>query len=128
MVRFMGAGDCEIIVVDDDAGMSRAIERLLMTSGWKARSFPSAEEFLASDSVDNVGILILDIQLPGMSGLDLHKQLAAAGIRPPAIFITAHDHPFLREKAELAGAVAYFTKPFEGQLLIDAVRRHLKAA
>lgn len=124
----MGVRIREIIVVDDDAGMSRAIERLLLTSGWHTRSFLSAEEFLASDALLDIGILILDIQLPGMSGLDLQQHLAEADVKPPAIFITAHDHPFLRERAELAGAVAYFTKPFEGQLLIDAVRRHLKAA
>ncbi|RYD67950.1 MAG: response regulator [Verrucomicrobiaceae bacterium] len=118
----------EIIVVDDDSSMSQAIERLIVTSGWKARSFASAEDLMLWDQRAAIVFLILDIQLPGMSGLDLHQHLASFGIRPPVVFITGYDRPIFRQRAEQAGAVAYLTKPFSGQLLTDAIRRHLSAA
>ena len=118
----------EIVVVDDDSSMSQAIERLLVTSGWKARSFASAEDLLVWDRRGGIIFLVLDIQLPGMSGLDLHQHLATCGIKPPVVFITGYDRPHFRQRAELAGAVAYLTKPFPGQLLTDAIRRHLSAA
>jgi FixJ family two-component response regulator len=118
----------EIVVVDDDSSMSQAIERLLVTSGWKARSFASAEDLMVWDQRAGMAFLILDIQLPGMSGLDLHEHLASSGICPPVVFITGYDQPYFRQRAEQAGAVAYLTKPFPGQLLTDAIRRHLSAA
>lgn len=120
--------DREIVVVDDDSSMSQAIERLLVTSGWKARSFASAEDLLVWEKHAGIIFLILDIQLPGMSGLDLHQHLVSCGICPPVVFITGYDQPYFRQRAEQAGAVAYLTKPFPGQLLTDAIRRHLSAA
>lgn len=125
MICLMIGGDRGIIVVDDDTGMSRAIERMLSVSGWTVRSFPSAEDFLGSGALGDVTLLILDVHLPGMSGLELHEHLAGIGIHPPAIFITGQDRPFYRARALQAGAVAYLTKPFPGQELINAVRRHL---
>jgi FixJ family two-component response regulator len=121
----MIAGDCGIIVVDDDAGMSRAISRMLMISGWSSTSFVSAEELLGSPALQNASLLIVDIQLPGISGLELHERLMDTLIPPPVIFITGQDRPSLRERAMRAGAVAYLIKPFPGQELIDAVRRLL---
>jgi len=118
----------EIVVVDDDSSMSQAIERLLMSSGWKARSFASAEDLMVWDQRAGMAFLILDIQLPGMSGLDLHEHLASCGIRPPVVFITGYDRQIFRQRAEQAGAVAYLAKPFPGHLLTDAIRRHLSAA
>ena len=118
----------EIVVVDDDSSMSQAIERLLVSSGWNARSFASAEEFLIWERHAGINFLILDIQLPGMSGLDLHQHLVSSGISPPVVFLTGYDQPYFRQRAEQAGAVAYLTKPFPGQLLTDAIRRHLSAA
>jgi FixJ family two-component response regulator len=118
----------EIVVVDDDSSMSQAIERLIVTSGWKARSFASAEDLLVWDQLTGIVFLVLDIQLPGMSGLDLHQHLASCGVHPPVVFITGYDQPHFRQRAELAGAVAYLTKPFSGHLLTDAIRRHLSAA
>lgn len=114
-----------IIIVDDDDGVSRAIERMLKTSGWLARSFSSAEQFLAWEGFSTADFLILDIQLPGMSGLELRDHLGGAGIHPPVVFITGHDRPFLRERALEKGAVAYLTKPFPAQDLIEAVRSRL---
>jgi len=124
----MAERDREIVVVDDDGSMSQAIERLLVTSGWKARSFASAEDLMVWEQRAGIVFLVLDIQLPGMSGLDLQEHLASCGIRPPVVFITGYDRPIFRQRAEQAGAVAYLTKPFPGLLLTDAIRRHLSAA
>lgn len=124
----MRPGDCEIIVVDDDMSMSLAIERLLSAAGWSVRSFASAEELLADGDVVSAAVMILDIQLPGISGLELHRQLSAAGGVPPVIFITALDRAETREQVRLAGASAIFIKPFDGSELIRAIRRHLPAA
>jgi FixJ family two-component response regulator len=117
----------EIIVVEDDLSMSQAIERLLSAAGWRARSFASAEELLASGALRGAAVLILDIQLPGISGLELHHQLVAQGTAPPAIFITAQDQPSNRDLARQSGS-AYFTKPFAGRDLIRAIRHRLPPA
>lgn len=118
----------EIIVVDDDMSMSQAIERLLSAAGWKTRAFASAEELLASGVASTCAALIIDIQLPGLSGLDLVRQLAAAGTVPPFIFITGQDQPHTRDLVRQSGAAAYFTKPFAGGELIRALRQQLQAA
>lgn len=124
----MTQGGHEIIVVDDDVSMSQAIERLLAAAGWRVRSFASAEELLASGASAGAAVLIFDIQLPGMSGLALHRHLAAGGPVPPVIFITAQDRPNTRDIARQSGAAAYFTKPFAGRELIQAIHQHLPAA
>ena len=124
MLRAMAGEACSIAIVDDDAAMGQAIERLLMASGWKARTFLSAEDFLRSPFLPEISLLLLDIQLPGMSGPELHQRLRADGTNVSVIYITGHDHPHLRDRALGIGAKAYFTKPFTGQLLIDAVARH----
>lgn len=117
----------EIIVVDDDMGMSQAIERLLAAAGWKVRSFGSAEALLASGAEFGAAVLILDLQLPGISGLTLFNLLTAKGHVPPVIFITAQDRPDTRNLARRCGAAGYFTKPFSGSELIQAVRELLPA-
>ncbi|QJE98810.1 response regulator transcription factor [Luteolibacter luteus] len=122
------AADRGIIVVDDDPGMSRAITRMLMLGGWSARAFESAEDLMASAELERAALLILDIQLPGLSGLDLHQQLQSSHGSLPVIFITGEDRPVFRERALRAGATAYLTKPFPGQELMDAVRRHFEPA
>ncbi|HEY5952953.1 MAG TPA: response regulator [Terrimicrobiaceae bacterium] len=124
----MTLGGQEIIVVDDDMSMSQAIERLLVAAGWRVRSFASAEELLASGASADAAVLIFDIQLPGMSGLELQRHLAAGGTVTPVIFITAQDRPNTRDRARQSGAAAYFTKPFAGRELIQAIRQHLPAA
>jgi FixJ family two-component response regulator len=121
----MNPGGGEIIVVDDDVSMSQAIERLLAAVGWKARTFPSAEALLESGMAASAAVLILDIQLPGMSGLELQRQLSAVGGAPPVIFMTGQDRPNTREQALQSGAAAYFTKPFVGNELIQVIRRYL---
>jgi FixJ family two-component response regulator len=122
------AVDCaQIIIVDDDPGMGRAIVRLLTAAGWRARMFPSAEAALESATLPAAGCLVLDIELPGMSGLELQSHLEVSGVHLPVVFITGHDLPVFREKARSAGA-CYLTKPFPSSLLIEAVRRHVMAA
>ena len=124
----MPPADHEIIVVDDDVGMSQAIERLLATAGWRVRSFASGEDLLASRAFTGAAVLVIDLHLPGMSGLELYRQLAAGGLATPVIFMTAQDRPKTRELVRRAGAAGYFTKPFAGNELIDAIGRHLPAA
>lgn len=124
----MNAGEGAIIVVDDDVSMSQAIERLLAAVGWRIRLFASAEKLLESGASASAALLILDVQLPGMTGFELHRQLMAVGAAPPVIFITAQDRPANRELARQAGAVAYFTKPFAGSELIQVILQHLPAA
>ena len=128
MISGTMAGTHEIVVVDDDASMCQAIGRLLLTAGWKIEAFPSAEAFIDSSSYGQSDLLILDMELPGISGLELKRRMASSGIDVPVIFITGHDHPLLRNQAEQAGANAYFTKPFQGDQMIAAVKRNLSAA
>jgi len=124
----MSAGQHEIIVVDDDDGMSRAIERLLGTAGWRVCSFPSGEALLASGMFREAAVLVIDIHLPGISGLELHRQLLAQGGKAPVIFVTGQDRPRISDLIRRTGAAGYFTKPFAGNELIDAIGRHVPAA
>jgi FixJ family two-component response regulator len=112
-----------IVVVEDDASMSQAIERILRAGGFAARTFDSAEAALEAGVAAASDCLVLDISLPGMSGFDLYRRLASAGEHLPAIFITAHDEPAIREEAERLGARSYLPKPFSGRSLLEAVTR-----
>ncbi len=109
-----------IAIVEDDAGMREARGRMLRAAGFESRGYASAEEFLEDPSTDP-GCFVLDVQLPGASGLDLQRRLIEAGRARPAIFITAHDMPAARVAAAGLGAVAFLTKPFEGRHLVGAV-------
>jgi FixJ family two-component response regulator len=109
-----------IAIVEDDAGMREALGRMLRAAGFEARGYSSAEEFLQDDAADP-GCLVLDIQLPGASGLDLLRRLLKEGQARPVIFITAHDTASARLAAAGLGAVAFLTKPFEGRQLVAAV-------
>src|SRR5580698_5400730 len=104
-----------VFVVDDDEEMRAAMQRLLKTVGLQAEAFPSAKDFLERNLPQGPSCLILDIRLPGMSGLDVQKRLAEAGARIPVIFITAHADVPLAVKAMKSGAVEFLTKPFRGQ-------------
>lgn len=111
-----------IFVIDDDDSIQRALERLLRSEGYHVVAFGSAEDFLHSGVVRAECCLVLDIRLPGMSGLDLQDRLALNGQKQAIIFITAHDNPQWQERAKAAGAIAYLRKPFDQQSLLDAVR------
>ena len=101
-----------VYVVDDDASIRGALKRLLRSVGYHAVTFDSAESFLDCAVTLGKGCLVLDIRLPGMTGLDLQAKLSLSGVRRPIIFMTAHDNPRWRERAEKAGAIAYLRKPF----------------
>jgi|ERR1700757_4415004 FixJ family two-component response regulator len=114
-----------IVVVEDDAGMSKAIERLLRAAGFQPVSFASAEELLQTEAASRAACLVLDIHLPGLSGLELGRCLVTSARAKPVIFITAQDEPFLRDEAQRLGC-AYFRKPFDGKALLEAIRRAIK--
>ena len=112
-----------IVVVEDDAGMRKAIERLLRAGGFKYVSFASAEALLEAAAADTAACLVLDVHLPGLSGFQLQRQLMASGRKSPVIFITAHDDAAARDEAQRIGNVAYFRKPFDGKALLEAIRQ-----
>jgi FixJ family two-component response regulator len=110
-----------IAVIDDDASVRRALERLLRSAGFAVETFASAREFLDEDRRAQMACLVLDIHLPEMSGLELQEHLAASGASTPIVFITAHDDATTRERVRRAGAVAYVRKPFDQDTLIEAI-------
>jgi len=115
-------------VVDDDESVRLAIRSLLHSLGFKVEMFASAEDLLGSARLDDIACLTIDVRLPGMSGLDLQRQLLAAKRELPMIFISAHDDPVARRQAVAAGALAFLRKPFSEKALIDAVRSGLARA
>jgi FixJ family two-component response regulator len=116
-----------IVVVEDDTSMRQAIERILRAGGFAAVLFASAEAALEADTEAIADCLVLDIHLPGMSGFDLYRRLTQSGGKLPAVFITAHDEPAVREEAESLGARSYLPKPFSGRTLLDAVRQAISS-
>src|SRR5262245_62446683 len=110
-----------IAIVDDDASIRDALTSLLRAVGWRAESFTSAEAFLQSGQVHTTACLLLDVRLPGRSGLELQQQLRSSQARIPIIFITAHGNDAMRDQALQAGAVAFFAKPFNDTDLIEAI-------
>ena len=113
-----------ISIVDDDESIRTAMSSLVRSLGFAACVFASAEEFLASPRLNETSCLVADVQMPGMSGLDLQRELATRDRRMPIIFITAYPEERIRRRAEAAGAVAFFSKPVDGGALIrclDAV-------
>ena len=115
-----------IAIVEDDASFRRAVERLLRASGFETQAFASAEEFLRSPAPESHGCLILDLQLPGMSGFELFEHLTASGQHRPAVFITAQDADSLRERASRIPDSIYLRKPFVGAELLEALRSMLR--
>ena len=112
-----------VFVVDDDASMREALKNLLRSMEFNVETFGSAKEFLTSQRSKRPGCLVLDVRLPGLSGLDLQRQLTDANIQIPIIFITAHGDIQMSVRAMKAGAVEFLTKPFRDQDLLDAVQQ-----
>jgi FixJ family two-component response regulator len=110
-----------VIVVDDDPSIRKAIDRLLRSVGLRVELFESAQEFLQSNRLDAPSCIVLDVRLPGQSGLNLQRDLAAAHMRVPIIFITGHGDIPMSVRAMKAGAVEFLTKPFHDQDLLDAI-------
>jgi two-component system response regulator FixJ len=110
-----------IVVVDDDADMNTALKRLLHAAGYQTNTYASAESFLETDPEASGDCLVLDINLPGLSGLELARQLRGRGIIRPVIFITAYDDPAYQQQAKDAGGIVCMTKPFPSQLLLSTI-------
>jgi FixJ family two-component response regulator len=114
-----------VLIIDDDESVRRALQRLLRSVGLNVMAFATAEEFLQASLPPAPDCLILDIHLPGLSGLDLQDRLNAQGQTVPIVFITAYADAPAREAALRSGALAFLEKPFEEQALLDAVARAL---
>jgi len=114
-----------IFVVDDDALMRAAIQGMLKSVGLRSETFGTPQEFLARERGDGPSCLVLDVRLPGISGLDLQRQLIEAGIRIPIIFITGHGDIPMTVRAMKSGAVEFLAKPFRNQDLLDAIHQAL---
>jgi FixJ family two-component response regulator len=110
-----------VFVIDDDPSMRLALEDLVRSVGLEVRAFAAPQEFLQSKPSDTPGCLVLDIRLPGMSGLTFQKELANGGLALPVIFITGHGDIPMSVRAMKAGAVEFLTKPFHDQDLLDAI-------
>ena len=111
-----------VFIVDDDLSVRRTTERLIRSAGFKAQTFTSAREFLASPRPEGPACLVLDVRMPGLSGMDLQRELTQSGIHIPIIFITGHGDIPMSVRAMKAGAVEFLTKPFRSRSLLDAVR------
>jgi len=124
----MNQNKIKLAVVDDDESFASALERRFRLLGFDVSTYSSAEAFLASARLPHPDCLVLDVQLGGMSGLDLQRRLGELGARAPIIFITAHDSPTMRKKAERAGCSAFFLKPVPTRLLLEAINKAVKPA
>jgi len=115
-----------VFVIDDDESIRESLKSLIRSVGLSIRTFASADEFLQSERPDVPACLILDVRTPGLSGLDLQRDLAETSIRIPIIFITGHGDIPMSVRAMKAGAVEFLTKPFRDQDLLDAIQQALE--
>jgi FixJ family two-component response regulator len=118
----MNQSDPIVFVVDDDASVREAVQRLIASVGLRVETFGSTREFLAAQRPDAPACLVLDVRLPDTSGLELQRDLTAADIHIPIIFVTGHADVPMTVRAMKAGAVEFLTKPFRGQELLDAIQ------
>ena len=112
-----------VYVVDDDESVRRALGSLIRLAGLAVQTFPSAQEFLAFPRPDVPSCLVLDVQLPGLSGLDLQEELAKADVQIPIIFLTGHGDIPMTVRAMKAGALEFLTKPFDDEDLLQAIQQ-----
>lgn len=117
-----------IAVVDDDESVRRATRRLLRAAGFEVDTYSSGKEFLDAVKQRRPGCVIVDLHMPGMSGLEVQSTLAGSGLEIPVVFITAYDDPGARDRAVQAGAVAYLRKPFSEAVLLEAIERAVSGA
>lgn len=110
-----------VYIVDDDPSVRAALEDLLASVGFQSRSFGSTQDFLGSDMLDAPACLVLDVRMPGQSGLDFQRQMKELGIGLPVIFITGHGDIAMTARAMKAGAIEFLAKPFDEQALLDAI-------
>ena len=116
-----------VFIVDDDGRMRAAMQRLLKSVGLHSESFATPQDFLRHKLPDGPSCLVLDVRLPGMSGLEVQQKLTEAGVRIPIIFITGHGDIPMTVQAMKSGAMEFLTKPFRDQDLIDAIQQALKS-
>jgi len=114
-------GDAIVFVVDDDASVRRSTERLVRSAGFAIQAFASAREFLDNARTEKPGCLVLDVHMPGLSGLDLQRELAQRGVELPIIFLTGHGDIPMTVRAMKAGAVEFLTKPVKSRDLLAAI-------
>jgi len=112
-----------VFVVDDDAAIRRALERLIRSVGLDVETFASADEFLQREPPGGPACIVTDVRMPGLSGLDLQKELSAAGLELPVIFLTGHATVPMSVRAMKAGAADFLQKPVDDQVLLDAIHR-----
>jgi FixJ family two-component response regulator len=117
-----------IAIVDDDEPLREALGSVMKAAGFSSRTFASAEEFLACDDCDETACLILDVRLPGMSGIELQKRLIKANRPLPIIFVTAHGDASLQDSLMRAGATAFLYKPVRSEALLKEIRKALESA
>ena len=118
--------DPMVFIVDDDLSVRRSTERLVQATGLKVQTFTSAKEFLKNARFEGPACLVLDVRMPGLSGMDLQQELTQSGIQIPIIFITGHGDIPMSVRAMKAGAVEFLTKPFRSRGLLDAIRAALE--
>ena len=122
----MSETEATVFVVDDDLSFRRSVERLIGLAGFKVRSFGSARDFLAAETRDVPSCLVSDVRMPGLSGLDLQRELSQIGRHLPIIFITGHGDIPMSVRAIKAGAVEFLTKPFGERELLEAIEQALE--
>ena len=116
-----------ISIVDDDDSLRNSLNNLIRSVGFRAQGFSSAEAFLNSNQLHDTACLIVDVRMPGISGLDLQRRMVAANSRIPIVFITSHGDDNARTRALEAGAVDFLYKPFREEALLSAIDRALKS-
>ena len=117
------ASNIYVAIVEDDESLCRSFNRLLGAAGFQAVTYRSAEAFLADAKRPRFDCLVLDIELPGISGLELHRRLISLGSATPVIYLTAHEDPDTEALALAAGCAGYFRKTESGQIVIDAIKQ-----
>ena len=115
-----------VAIIDDDASVRVTTDSLVRSLGCRTRTFASAEEFVGANRLDDLSCVIADVQMPGMSGVELQAHLRSQGSRVPFIFFTAFPDEKIRAQALAAGAICYLTKPFEGESLVQGLQAALK--
>jgi FixJ family two-component response regulator len=125
-MRELQESDAIIAIVDDDPSVRRGLQRLIRSAGWKAETFASAQEFLARPGAEAPSCLVLDLQLPGLSGLDLQKRMAQVGLEIPIVFLTGHGSIPASVQAMKAEAIEFLTKPVDEEHLLKAIQEAIE--
>jgi two-component system response regulator FixJ len=118
--------DSTVFVIDDDASIRKSLSRLLRSADYTVETFPSADEFLRREHFDGIGCLLLDVQMPGLSGMDLQEELSKADYHMPIIFITGHGNIPMSVQAMKKGAVDFLTKPFDDKELLQTIEKAIE--